>query len=312
MDSQKPKIAMYAKRSFGDKLNATFDFIKENWKPLLKLTTYLILPLCLVQALSLNYIMGGASDMTNLSNTANVFEAFYAMGSMFFLQYIAYMFLYLIGTVLLTSLIYALMQAYNEREERLEGITLGVLKPLLFRNIKRLFLAMIAGFVLMMVVLIIVGFMAGALPFTLILTIPFLIAFSVRLALFIPTYLFENITLIDAFKKTLRLGYATWGGIFLILIVMGLISGVLQGVTMMPWYIATMVKVLFAMSDTESVATVSVGYSFILYLLGIIQVFGIYLSMIFTHIGLAYQYGHASEVVDSVMVENDIDNFDKL
>lgn len=35
-------------------------------------------------------------------------------------------------------MIYALIRTYNEREERLEGITLGILKPLLFRNIKRL------------------------------------------------------------------------------------------------------------------------------------------------------------------------------
>lgn len=312
MELQKPKIAMYAKRSFGDKLNATFDFIKENWKPLLKFTTYLILPLCLIQALSLNYLMGGGTDVAKLADSTSAFDSLAAMGEMFLVQYALYMLLYLIGSVILTSLIYALIQTYNEREERLEGITLGVLKPLLFRNIKRLFLMTIAGFLLITVVLAVVGFMAVALPFTLILTIPFLVAFSVWLALFAPTYLFENITLIDAFKKTLRLGYATWGGIFLILFVMGLISSVLQGVTMMPWYIATMVKVFFAMSDTGSVATVSVGYSFILYLLGIVQVFGIYLSMIFTHIGLVYQYGHASEVVDSVTVENDIDNFDKL
>lgn len=65
MELQKPKIAMYAKRSFGDKLNATFDFIKENWKPLLKFTTYLILPLCLIQALSLNYLMGGGPMWLN-------------------------------------------------------------------------------------------------------------------------------------------------------------------------------------------------------------------------------------------------------
>ena len=42
MESQKPKVAMYVKRSFGDKLNASFDFIKENWKILLKFTTYLL------------------------------------------------------------------------------------------------------------------------------------------------------------------------------------------------------------------------------------------------------------------------------
>lgn len=36
------------------------------------------------------------------------------------------------------------------------------------------------------------------------------------------------------------------------------------------------------------------------------------LSAIFTVVGLVYQYGHASEVVDSITVESDIDNFDKL
>ena len=38
MESQKPKIAMYVKRNFGEKLSASFDFIKENWKLMLKFT----------------------------------------------------------------------------------------------------------------------------------------------------------------------------------------------------------------------------------------------------------------------------------
>ena len=72
MESQKPKVAMYVKRSFGDKLNASFDFIKENWKILLKFTTYLLLPVSLIQALSLNGLMGGAFAMTAMSKTATV------------------------------------------------------------------------------------------------------------------------------------------------------------------------------------------------------------------------------------------------
>ncbi len=40
MEAQKPKIALYVKRPFGDKLNASMDFIKENWKPMLKFSTY--------------------------------------------------------------------------------------------------------------------------------------------------------------------------------------------------------------------------------------------------------------------------------
>ena len=220
--------------------------------------------------------MGGAFAMTAMSKTATVPDTASLLGFMSY--YGLYMIVFMIGSILLTSMIYALIRTYNEREERLEGITLGILKPL----------------------------------FTLFLTIPLLIAFVVPLALWAPIYLFEDITVMESFKKTFRLGFATWGGVFLISLIMGFIANVLQGVTMMPWYIATLVKYFFSLSDVGSETTVSAGYSFILYLLGIVQAFGAYLSMIFTFVGMAYQYGHASEVVDSVTVESDIDNFDKL
>lgn len=52
MQVEKPKIELYQNRSFGQKLSATFDFLRENYKLWLKACFYLILPLCLVQAFS--------------------------------------------------------------------------------------------------------------------------------------------------------------------------------------------------------------------------------------------------------------------
>ena len=311
MESQKPKIAMYVKRPFGEKLNASFDFIKENWKLLLKFSTYLLLPLSLIQALSLNGIMGGAMGLSSLGNRVEMFDDPSALID-FGLYYGLYMILLMIGSVTLTSLVYTMIRTYNEREERLQGVTLRDLKPLLLHNVKRLLLMTLLCIGVAFLVMIIVVVLGVLSPFTFLLTIPLLIAFSVPLALLAPIYLFEDISLMEAFRKTFRLGFATWGGILLISLIMGIIANVLQGVTMMPWYIATLVKYFFAMSDTGSETTVSAGYSFILYLLGIIQTFGAYLSMIFSLVGLAYQYGHATEVVDSITVETDIDNFDKL
>lgn len=313
MESTKPKITMYARRTFGENLNASFDFIKENWKVMLKFTTYLILPLCLLQALSLNGLMG---DMLNFSVAIQQQQIgtnpLGALGLTFFVNYAVVFLCAMIGTILLTSLIYALVKTYNEREERLEGITLSALKPLLFRNMKRMLLLILFCIVLVTVVLTIIGVLTALTPFTLLLTIPLVIACMVPLALFTPIYLFEDISLINAFTKTFRLGFATWGGVFFISIIMSIIGGVLQGVTMTPWYVATLVKYFFSLSDTGGAATVSVGYSFVLYLLAILQAFGAYLSVIFTFVGLIYQYGHASDVVDSVSVEDDIDKFDTL
>ena len=283
MEAQKPKIALYVQRSFGEKLTTTFDFIKENWKPLMKFTTYLMLPLCLLQGLSLNGLMSGTMALGDM--TGGSFDSSVVGASIMALvtYYSLYAVLYLLGTVMLTSLVYALVRTYNEREERLEGVTLGMLKPLLFRNVRRVFLIMIV-----------------------------VVVVSVPLAIWTPVYLFEDIYIIDALKKAYRLGFATWGGIVLISIVMGFIAAILQGVTMIPWYIGTIVKYIFAMTDAGGGATVSAAYSFVLYLLAVVQAFGVYMSMIFSLLGLAYQYGHASEKIDYVMVESDIDNFDKL
>ena len=311
MESQKPKIAMYAKRPFGEKLNASFDFIKENWKQLFKYSTYLILPVCLIQAANFSGLMGSMTDLTAMQAGSTATNPLAILGPAFALNYAGVVFFSFLGALLLTSLIYAMVRLYNEREERLNGITFGDIKPLLLHNIKRLFIMGIMIGFLFLVAFILVVLLAVLTPFNLVLTLPLLFAFMVPLALMPPVYLFENISLGAAFKKTFRLGFATWGGILLILLVMGIIAGVLQGIVSIPWYVIYFVKMIFSMSDGGEVSS-SVGLNFAQYLFSILMLYGSYLSAIFGIVGLVYQYGHASEVVDSITVESDIDNFDKL
>lgn len=311
MESQSPKVAMYVKRTFGEKLSASFDFIKENWKLLLKYTTYFLLPVSLIQALSLNGLMGGIVSFTNVAAGGGLVSEG-AWGLSFLSYYGFYMLVYIIGTVLLSSLVYGLMRIYNEREERLKGVTFEMLKPVLMRNIGRVLLIALWAVVLATAFFIVMIILSIAFPFILILMVPAVIVFAVPLAIWAPVYLFEDISIVGSLKKAYRLGFATWGGVFLVSFVMGIIAGILQGVTMMPWYILTLVKTFLAMNGTESAMTVSTGYNFVLYLLGVVQAFGAYVSMIITLVGLAYQYGHASEKLDNVTVESDIDNFDKL
>lgn len=311
MESQKPRIELYVKRPFSEKLNASFDFIKENWKPIIKFVTYLLLPLSLIQALSLNGFMGsymGVVSQASQGDSDSILSALPTLG----LSYSVLLLCSWLGSVVLVSLIYALMMTYRKREGRLEGITLGELRPLLLHNVVAMIKLTLFFFVLMMVALCLLVGLVVVTPFTLILTIPLLVACAVPLSLWAPVYLFEEISLIGALKKTFRLGFATWGGVFLITLIMGIIASILQGVAGIPWSVAFMVKSLFSLSEGGDIAGSSVGYTFLLYLFGILQCFGIYLSAVFTILGITYQYGHASEVVDSVSVEDDIEHFDTL
>ena len=107
MESQKPKIAMYVKRPFGEKLNASFDFIKENWKQLFKYSTYLILPICLIQAANFSGLMGSMTDLSAMQTSGGIGEnPLAALGPSFALNYAGVIFFSCLGGLLLTSLIY--------------------------------------------------------------------------------------------------------------------------------------------------------------------------------------------------------------
>lgn len=313
MESQKPRIEIYVKRSFGDKMNASFDFIKENLKPLVKYITYLLLPLALLQALSLNGFMGSYMGLTSEVTQANTgTDSMLAMLPTLAMNYSAMILCYWVGGVLLMSLVYAMMKTYSTREGRLEGITLGELKPLLLHNVVAMIKMSLFAFLLMVVAIGVVAGLVLLSPFSLIVTLPLLFACIVPLSLLAPVYLFEDISLMGALKKAYCLGFATWGGVFAISLVMGIIASILQGVIGTPWSVAFMVKNLFSLSEGGDAAGASMGYSFMLYLFGILYSYGMSLSSIFAIIGNAYQYGHASEVVDSVSVEDDIEHFETL
>lgn len=313
METLKPKIGMFVKRSLGERLNASFDFIKENWKPLLTYFTYLLLPLCLIQGLALGKFVQAMSTVAALASlpSQQLTTDAYMQGVLPSLQYLGMVVVSLMVSLLYTSLVFALLKLYNDREERLQGITLAHLKPLLLHYVKRLLFLMFSIFAVCMAWVLLMALLFVLTPYTLFLTLPLLIALWVPMAMALPVYLFEPLSLWAAYKKAFRLGFATWGGTFLVLLVMWLISAVLQGVVSLPWYVLTMVRVLLVESDGGT-ASSSFLLSSVQYLFSVLMLFGSYLASVFILVGLTYQYGHASEVVDGISVENDIDNFDKL
>ena len=95
--------------------------------------------------------MGGALKISAVASTTAMAASPSSLVG-FMSYYGLYMLVFMIGTILLTSLIYAMIRTYNEREERLEGITLGSLKPLLFHNIKKLLILTLFGILLVLIV----------------------------------------------------------------------------------------------------------------------------------------------------------------
>ncbi len=306
---ERRKIELYRVRSFGDKLNDTFAFVNENYRQLLKYLTYFLLPLSLVQAVAMNGYLGNMMTLSMGGGNGMSSDALMSMaGSMAF-----YALVYGVGAFLLVTVVYALMRLYNRREQRLNGLMWEEMKPEVGLMLRRGLLLVLLGIVVAVLFGLLIFALVQFSPMMLFLLLPALFVVALPLSLLTPVYLFEErISLTDALWKSLRLGFRTWGGILAVMLVMTIIASVLQGVVSIPWYIAFIVKSLFGLQQAEDSFVNSVGFSFIIYLLGVVQAFGGFLTYSLAYISLAYQYGHAAEKIDGVTVDSDIEHFEEL
>jgi hypothetical protein len=308
MENKQTRIEFYCQRSFSDKLNATFDFIRENYKPLLKYSFYLIMPICLVQAYSMNSFISSYIDMITS-------QRFLSGVTSWASNYGLTMLCQFLGAVVISGLVYALMQTYSVRENRLQDVVYGDFKEALARNIGKHLIVVFAAIVAFMAMFMFVIAVAVYLSkWSLLLTIPMalcMILCLIPLMLLVPVYIFErDITFGRAIQKALRLGMATLGGLLGLMIVLSILSSVIGAVITLPWYIATVLKTIFFGDDSS--VTHSVAYKFMLYLFGLIQAYGSCLASIISIVGLAFHYFHAREKIEGVRIESNITNFKNL
>ena len=127
--NEMPRIELYKARSFGDKLNATFDFVRENWRPLIKYLTYILLPFSMVACLFL-------STMTNVMLDFS-YSQFVESEGVFFVKYMLFLLVFVLSSIALYASVYSMLQLYYSRPKRLQGLTFREFASSLLKNCKR-------------------------------------------------------------------------------------------------------------------------------------------------------------------------------
>ena len=307
MNPERPLIKLYRTRTFGEKMSDTFDFVRENWRPMLKYITYLLLPVALVSTVAMDNFMTRQMSLTSTIGQGDmdtVLPWLLSMG--------VTMLFYFVDIVLVNALTYTMMQLYEQRQERLQGITFANLSPGIKQKCVRQIVLILLGIALMIVIVLIVSPFAilgplAVIPAALLVFLALPLLFLVQ-----PIYLFEKISVVKAYAKSVRLGWKTWAGVVAVITVLYIIVSIVQGVTSTPWYIMVMLKNVLVTQNSEPAFMSSFGYTAIQYVLGVISNFFGSLLMTLPSIGLAYQYGHACDKVDGVGVDRDIENFETL
>lgn len=322
MEEKKPRVRLYVVRNFGQKLSATADFLRENWRVLLKYFTYFLLPVSLVQALGLNGFMDGyVNSLQGISTGVNNENV--GMVISFVAGLLGYVGMAMVGGLLLQAIIFALIRFHDESDQPLSLVQWDELKHYFWQGIRRSLILTAIGTGLLLIVFLFLGLLMfalgeigvimGVVLFYLMLII-LGIAFGPFLMLVSPTYIFrDDFNVLAAMQKALRYSFGTWGGTWAIILVLGFLTNIISGITMMPWYIAEMTKMFLGISnqDTTTFAD-SYIYGFVVYLLAVVQCFGNYLVSLILYIGSAYCYGHAAEKLDGMTMDDNIKNFQTL
>jgi len=317
---ERAKIELYKTRTFSEKLNDTIGFMRESWRTQLKYFIYLMLPCSIVLAFFLNHFFSGY--MSLIMAVQNVGDPRSDVGS-FLLNAGAMLIVFMVTYALLIALVYALVRLYRARgEDRLKNLTTEELKPELMFCLRRSSMLMLATIVIGIVVLLVFGgLMAGAFIInpgfglmSLMLLYIALLVVALPMMLVTPIYMLEDdISIIPAFQKAFHLGIPTWGGIFAVVFVLGIIASIIQTVTMGPWYILFIVKMVFTLSnDLDGSFTSSIFYTFAEYITCVLQCLGMLFSSVLTIVGLTIQYGHAADKIDGVGVVEKIEQFDEF
>lgn len=295
-------MEIFRERVFGDKLNVTFDFVRENWRPMLKYMTYMILPLACVAGVLMKGWMSFYMNMIAAKQQNP------EVG--FIVNYGLMILLYVLASLLLATLVYSMMRIYQERKNRLKDLTYEELKPTFWRFFKRMMLLGLCFIVLYVLAFLLMIFLATLTLWSLLLTVPSLIGLAMPLMYWAPAYLLDaDLSVFEALKKSYRLGFPTWGGIFLIAIVLGMLSMVISSVVSIPWSIGFFSYMMLSQGGEGNAPLVM---DFVMYLLNVVQSYCSLVVSSLSFVGMAFQYGHAADKIDGITVERKIENFERL
>ncbi len=312
-------IELQRARDFGKKINATFEFIKQNFKPLCKSLLLIAGPAILIGSLMTGTFMGDFIGLTfeNASGGGNpeaVSKYFFSFS--FWAQFILMFVFLIVSSIVSISTMNNYILLYGQKRtneisvqdvwDRVRG-SLGVYVGSTFL----MFLMAIVGII---AIVLIVALFAVATPVLSFLGVligfgAFLYAaISVSLTLFIQTY--EGLGFFDALARSFKLIQGKWWSTFGIILVLSLIGSTIAYFFMIPYYIVVMGTALHKIS---SPLTAEAGPSKIL----IMTSFTLYnaaslLLSSLSNIGAAFQYFNLVELKEAKGLMTDIENVGKL
>ena len=313
-NTKQRRINLYASRSIGETLSATFDFVTQNFVPLIKFLSAFLLPVSALMGLSYQSMFSSFAHIENINDeTEQILSVV--------MSYLPVLLLCLIGALLTVAVTYTLMQKYQQRDNLLKGLTLSEIKPLLKHNLwrvlKMLLLLTLIGmvaFVVLVLVATMIMAIGGKFEAFLFLLYMAMLAIALPLGLVLPLCVFEpELSLFSCVKKALRLGFKTWGTLFVVMLVITMLVQIVSFILIIPFMFTTVASMFFEIDSTQYASlayTSSAWFSVLTFASSLLFCFGLLLMSALSFVAFAFCYGRAADKVEGVSVKNAVQNFD--
>lgn len=313
-NTKQRRIPLYASRSIGETLSATFDFVAQNFVPLIKFLSAFLLPVSALMGLSYQSLLSSFAHIEDYDDETELILSAVT-------GYIPVFVLCLIGALLTVAVTYTLMQKYQQCDNLLKGITLNEIKPLLKHNLWRLLKMLLlltligmVAFVALVLVAAMIMAIGGKFEVFLFLLYMAMLAIALPLGLVLPMCVFEpELSLFSCVKKAVRLGFKTWGTLFVVMLVITMLVQIVSVILIIPFMFTTVASMFFEIDSSQYASlayTSSAWFSVLTFASSLLFCFGLLLMSALSFVAFAFCYGRAADKVEGVSVKNAVQNFD--
>lgn len=280
----KQRIILQEERDFGSKINATFMFIKQEFKPLLTSLAYTVLPFSLLTGVVYGLFNAdlyggmGLQLQEGISRTPTILDQYKAM---FTGTGIVLMCLYIVSYLFLFSVVLSYMKLYHSGKTEISPSDVWNESV---RHIPRL-----------VVLYIVTAFIVIAATF--LLFIPGIYV-GVILSLSASILIFEDGSLQYTISESFSIARGKWWSTFGLLLVLGLLTGVMSLAFSLPITIYNSSLILAPENSNRILSSA----------LGVIYATGTHLLNVIIVVGTAFQYFNLNERKYATKLIHDIDS----
>ena len=288
------RILLYKERNASECMNAAFDFMRQNWRILLRDSLYVLLPICIIQTVGIVSVAEGILAQVSEPPIADM-VTFLCFG--------------LVGFVLLNAVLWTMVKLYHERTDGLASVTGAVFRKQFWPMLGRMAIAVIPILLIMAPALVVSTIVMLFVPFA--FFVYMLVALPILLVA--PIYALEDVSIVAAVKRAFVLGFKQMGVLLLMAITLVVMVYVLQGIVMLPLALIFALRAFLADPTATLVNPMfTMGGKVLFDLFSVLFCYVTYLSIAVVLLSAAYLYGSSAQKGEDRSLVSDIDNFENL